>query len=46
MTTWIALLRIAENLLGAISGPDATQFAIGGIAPDSVSLDVNDAALA
>ena len=46
MATWIAHLRIAENLLGAISAPDATQFATGSIAPDSVSLDVNDAALA
>ncbi len=35
MATWIAHLRIAENLLTRIDGLDAAQFAIGNIAPDS-----------
>ena len=35
MATWIAHLRIAENLLARIPGLDPGQFAIGNIAPDS-----------
>ncbi len=35
MATWIAHLRIAENLLATIPTLDAGQFAIGNIAPDS-----------
>jgi hypothetical protein len=35
MATWIAHLRIAEELLNRIEGLDAAQFAIGNIAPDS-----------
>lgn len=35
MATWIAHLRIAENLLASIRGLEAAQFAIGNIAPDS-----------
>lgn len=35
MATWIAHLRIAENLLGHIPNLDAAQFAIGNVAPDS-----------
>jgi hypothetical protein len=35
MATWIAHLRIAENLLARIEGLDAAQFAIGSVAPDS-----------
>ncbi len=35
MATWIAHLRIAENLLAHIPGLDPGQFAIGNIAPDS-----------
>lgn len=35
MATWIAHLRIAENLLGRIPGLHPGQFAIGNIAPDS-----------
>ncbi|OIN88290.1 MAG: hypothetical protein COS37_08165 [Anaerolineae bacterium CG03_land_8_20_14_0_80_58_20] len=35
MATWIAHLRIAENLLAHIPDLDAAQFAIGSIAPDS-----------
>ena len=35
MATWIAHLRIAENLLEHIPDLDAGQFAIGNIAPDS-----------
>jgi len=35
MATWISHLRLAENLLQVIEGLDATQFAIGNIAPDS-----------
>ena len=35
MATWIAHLRIAENLLARIPGLDPGQFAIGSIAPDA-----------
>lgn len=35
MATWIAHLRLAENLLERIPGLDAAQFAIGNVAPDS-----------
>jgi len=35
MATWIAHLRIAENLLEHIPGLDPDQFAIGNVAPDS-----------
>ncbi len=35
MATWIAHLRIAENLLCHIPNLDAGQFAIGNVAPDS-----------
>jgi hypothetical protein len=35
MATWIAHLRIAENLLACIPALDAAQFAIGNVAPDS-----------
>ncbi len=35
MATWIAHLRIAENLLERIPDLDPGQFAIGNIAPDS-----------
>jgi hypothetical protein len=35
MATWIAHLRIAENLLDEIPNLDAGQFAIGNVAPDS-----------
>lgn len=35
MATWIAHLRIAENLLERIPGLDLGQFAIGNITPDS-----------
>jgi hypothetical protein len=35
MATWLAHLRIAENLLERIPGLDPGQFAIGNIAPDS-----------
>lgn len=35
MATWIAHLRIAENLLEQIPQLDAAQFAIGNVAPDS-----------
>jgi hypothetical protein len=35
MATWIAHLRIAENLLARIPGLDPGQFAIGNIAPDA-----------
>ena len=41
MATWIAHLRIAENLLERIPGLDAGQFAIGNIAPDSGIPDEN-----
>ncbi len=34
MATWMVHLRVAENLLGKIEGLDATQFAIGNLAPD------------
>ena len=46
MATWIAHLRIAENQLAVHSGLDAMQSAIGGIAQDSVSLEVYETALA
>jgi len=35
LATWIAHLRLAENLLERIPGLDAAQFAIGNVAPDS-----------
>ncbi len=35
MATWIAHLRLTENLLRMIDGLDAASFAIGNIAPDS-----------
>jgi hypothetical protein len=35
LATWIAHLRLAENLLEGIPGLNAAQFAIGNIAPDS-----------
>jgi len=35
MATWIAHLRLAENLLPMIGGLDTHQFAIGNVAPDS-----------
>jgi hypothetical protein len=35
MATWLAHLRIADNLLAHIPGLDAAQFAIGNIAPDA-----------
>ncbi|MFL7791371.1 MAG: zinc dependent phospholipase C family protein [Anaerolineae bacterium] len=35
MATWIAHLRLAENLLETIEGLDASSFALGNIAPDS-----------
>jgi hypothetical protein len=35
MATWIAHLRLAENLLGTLEGLDAHSFALGNIAPDS-----------
>jgi hypothetical protein len=35
MATWIAHLRLAENLLETIKGLDASGFALGNIAPDS-----------
>ncbi len=35
MATWIAHLRLAENLLPMICGLDTHSFAIGNIAPDS-----------
>lgn len=41
MATWIAHLRIAENLIKAIPGLDETLFAIGSIAPDSGIPDEN-----
>jgi hypothetical protein len=41
MATWMAHLRIAENLLEQIPGLDAAQFAIGNIAPDSGIPDEN-----
>jgi hypothetical protein len=41
VSTWIAHLRIAENLLGQINGLDASAFAIGNIAPDSGIPDEN-----
>ena len=41
MATWIAHLRITENLLERIPGLDPGQFAIGNIAPDSGIPDEN-----
>ena len=41
MATWIAHLRIAENLLKRIPDLDPGQFAIGNIAPDSGIPDEN-----
>ena len=41
MATWMAHLRIAENLLTSIPALDAGQFAIGNIAPDSGIPDKN-----
>jgi hypothetical protein len=41
MATWIAHLRIAEDLLARIPGLDSGQFAIGSIAPDSGVPDEN-----
>jgi hypothetical protein len=41
MATWMAHLRIAENLLARIPNLDAGQFAIGNIAPDSGIPDEN-----
>ena len=41
MATWIAHLRLAENLLEKIEGLDAAWFAIGSIAPDSGIPDEN-----
>jgi len=35
VATWVAHLRLAENLLPMIDGLDAHSFAIGNIAPDS-----------
>ena len=35
MATWIAHLRIAENLLGLFPELDPAGFAVGSIAPDS-----------
>src|SRR5690349_18792534 len=35
MATWIAHLRLAENLLERIPNLDEAQFAIGNLAPDS-----------
>jgi hypothetical protein len=35
MATWIAHLRLAENLLETIDGLEAASFALGNIAPDS-----------
>jgi hypothetical protein len=41
MATWIAHLRIAENLLERIPNLDPGQFAIGNVAPDSGIPDEN-----
>ena len=41
MATWIAHLRLAEDLLERIPGLDPAQFAIGNIAPDSGIPDAN-----
>jgi len=41
MATWIAHLRIAENLLKGISSLDPGQFSIGNIAPDAGIPDEN-----
>ena len=34
MATWIAHLRLAENLLQMIDGLDPSQIAVGSVAPD------------
>jgi len=41
MATWIAHLRIAENLLSLIPGLNPGQFSIGNVAPDSGIPDEN-----
>jgi hypothetical protein len=41
LATWIAHLRLAENLLERIPDLDAAQFAIGNVAPDSGIPDEN-----
>lgn len=41
MATWIAHLRLAENLLERIANLDESQFAIGNVAPDSGIPDEN-----
>ena len=41
MATWIAHLRIAENLLERIPNLDPGQFAVGNVAPDSGIPDEN-----
>jgi hypothetical protein len=41
MATWMAHLRIAENLLGKIEGLDRCHFAVGNIAPDGGLPDEN-----
>lgn len=41
MATWIAHLRLAENLLERIPNLDEAQFAIGNVAPDSGIPDEN-----
>ena len=41
MATWIAHLRLAENLLERLPGLDAAQFALGNVAPDSGIPDAN-----
>jgi len=41
VATWIAHLRIAENLIGQIEGLNETWFAMGNIAPDSGIPDKN-----
>jgi hypothetical protein len=41
MATWIAHLRLAENLLERIPDLDEAQFAIGNVAPDSGIPDEN-----
>jgi hypothetical protein len=41
MASWMAHLRLADNLLGLIDGLDEAQFGIGSIAPDSGIPDEN-----
>jgi hypothetical protein len=41
LATWIAHLRLAENLLDRLPGLDSAQFAIGNVAPDSGIPDEN-----